>query len=440
MRHHLLLVMSLSGTTVVALYGLFYPVIKRYVPISWQKAILKFAIFIYLFPLPLFKEAIVSFIRDVFPVFAMNGLNIQESEILDLNYAINLLPGNIFFGSEVLLIGVFLCCMGAITFFIIAKQLKQYLAISKAYLSTAFSEEPPPALAKQLQQIKTDLKIRSRVRLVCSQFCKAPITIGVFFPTIIFPMDDAFNLEPVHYTYVLKHELLHIKSRDSLVRLLSLAVLALHWYNPVCYFLYRETRVVCEMNCDHEVVKDFDEILRQDYSNLILELATKDYMEKEKFALGLSNGDAKALKRRILEMKTSRKSKAIVSVAVVLAICLAGSLTAFAYEAPQTHRITDFDPNHSYLFSSDQEVENRATIPYNLFFIDNEGNIYPLEEIPNRIGCKHTRMIEGTLSDHCKNSNGGCVTIVKKAWRCADCGHIETGDIISETKYTVCPH
>lgn len=207
MHHHLLFVMSLSGSAVVALYALLYPIIKRYVSISWQKNILKFAIFFYLFPFPLFKEAVVSFIYDLLPALVINNLDVPEGGTLDLNYAINLQPGNIFWGPEVLLMGAFVCCMGTITFFIIAKKIWQYLATSRTYLSASFSEAPPLSLAEQFHQMKTEMKIKRNIRLVCSQFCKSPITIGVFAPTIILPSADVFQLKPLYYTYILKHEL-----------------------------------------------------------------------------------------------------------------------------------------------------------------------------------------------------------------------------------------
>ena len=439
MCHHPLLVMSLSGSVVVALYALLYPVIKRYVSISWQRVILKAAIFFFLFPLPLFKEAFVSFISDLFPVFAEKMADIQEVGLLDLNYAINLEPGNVFFGSEVLLVGIFICGMGIITSFAVIRQLKQYFALSQFYLSTAFSEAPSSCLMEQFKQTKEDLKINRKVRFVCSPLCKTPVTIGAFSPMIVFPTEDIFRLEPASYAYVMKHELLHIKNGDYLIKILSLLVLALHWYNPVCYFLYREICIVCEMNCDHEMIRESDEALRQIYSNLILDLATNNQFQNEKYVMGLVNGNLATFERRILEMKTNRRSKRIVSIAIIFAICLAGSLTAFAYEAPQTYKITEFDPTEEHMLSFSSSAEDVSPIPYNLFFTDKEGHVYPLDMTTPKLGCKH-KLVEGTLSDHQKKSNGSCVTIVRKAWRCSLCGYLEADEVISEMKYTVCPH
>ncbi len=439
MCHHPLLVMSLSGSAVVIMYALLYPAIKRYISISWQRAILKAAIFFYLFPLPLFKEAIVSFMYNSFPTLVEKDADIQTAEVLNLSYAVNLEPGNFFFGPEVVLISIFVCCMGIITSFIVIRRLKQYFALSRVYQLTVFSEEPSSVLVEQFEQIKEDLGIKRKVNFVRSQLCKTPITIGLFSPKIVLPTDDSFRLEPICYTYILKHELLHIKSRDSLVRILSLVVLALHWYNPICYFLYREICVVCEMNCDHEMIQGSDEEFRQTYSNLILELSTNNPSQKEKYAIGLVNGDVAAFERRLLEMKTSRKRSPLLLCVIILTLCLVGSVTAFAYEAPQQYKIEDFDSNNEYLFSSFSAIDQTVPLPSNIFFTDKEGNVFPLDMVTSKAGCNH-HLVEGTLSEHAKKNNGGCVVTVREAWRCSYCGYVETGDIISKTEYTICPH
>lgn len=437
MLRYPLFVMSLSGSVIVVLYGLFYLVIKRYTSISWQRAILKSAIFFYLFPLPLFKESIVSFVCNSIPILMPKAADLQEVWVLDSSYAINLSPGNIFFGSEVLFIGILICGMGAIAFFVIGRQLKQNLAISRTYRSSAFSEKPSASLIEQFERVKEELGIKRKVDFICSPFCRTPVTIGMFFSAIVFPTADTLCLDPICYTYILKHELLHIKSRDTLTKLLLLVVLALHWYNPICYFLYREASVVCEMNCDHEVVRDCDEAVRQRYCNLMLELATKNHTEKEGYAIGLVNSNAAAYKRRILEMKTNRRCKFLLSCVIMLTVCLVGSITAFAYEPPQKMDLQDFKYEAEYTFSF--PIEFIEPLQYDRFFIDEEGNIFPLGEENDIAICTHN-FVKGKLSEHIKNSDGSCVVTTTEAWRCSICGYIKNGDVISEFKSTVCPH
>lgn len=439
MHRNPLFIMSLSGSVVVALYVLLSPIIKRYLSISWQKTILNFAIFFYLFPLPLFKRSVIISVCNTFPNFAAKNAKMPQSGVLDMNYTINLQPGDVYFGSEVLLMGVFICCMIAMTSFIVARQLKRYFALSQTYRSTAFSENPSLCLLEQFGQLKEELQIKRKVNFVCSPFCKAPITIGVFSPIIVFPTVEASWLDPISDTYILKHELLHVKNRDFLVKALSLVVIALHWYNPICYFLFREIGIVCELDCDHGDVRDFDETLRQRYSNLILDLAERNYTEKERFTVGLISGDVMAFERRISEiMRTKRNSQFGLSAVIILAICLAGSMTAFAYEAPQIHSITNFNPDGEYQLSFSPQ-EGVWQPPYHSFFTDGGGNIYPIDTNTPAPGCEH-QLGEGTHTHHLENSSDGCTVTVEKAWKCSFCSYMKAGGTIKEITHTVCPH
>lgn len=434
-------VMTLSGSLVVVLYGLFYPVIKRRVSLAWQKNILIAAIFFYLFPLPLFMPILYSY----FPVIAPRiqvGENFHKGFLLDMSYAINLRPA-FYIGPDVLAVAALTCCMAMISLFILGKQIKQHLAVCRAYRSVAFSERPILPLREEFDRIKEELEIKRNVKLIFSPLCKTPLTIGVFFPTIVFPAKDGSYLEPSGYRYILKHELLHIKSGDTFTKLLLIIVLALHWYNPLCYFLYHEVSVVSEMICDREVIKSGDEAVRQEYSRLILELAIKNPSKKEKFAIGFVKPNAADYERRILEMKAGRNGKLLLSCAMVFAVCLFGFITAFAYRPPimmgRMIGLTGFDPNVESISEFSTPSSETDLLPNDYFFEDEKGNIVPLNREAGDAACDH-QLVKGTTSIHIKISDGSSLITTENALRCSVCGYIEHLDIFSRMTYFNCPH
>lgn len=77
---------------------------------------------------------------------------------------------------------------------------------------------------------------------------------------------------------------------------------------------------------------------RRKYSDLILTLATQnEYAGKGKFFAGIVDSRSKKVyKRRILEMKRHKKHKAVLSVIMTVMICMAGVVTTFAYDSPNT--------------------------------------------------------------------------------------------------------
>lgn len=71
-------------------------------------------------------------------------------------------------------------------------------------------------------------------------FC-GPCTVGFFRQRIIIP--ESFVENP-DFLMVYQHEYRHLRNHDNLMKLLCLAVLCLHWMNPMAYvllYLYRFT-------------------------------------------------------------------------------------------------------------------------------------------------------------------------------------------------------
>lgn len=99
----------------------------------------------------------------------------------------------------------------------------------------------------------------------------SPMTVGVFKPTILFPEESYSNQD---FYFILKHELIHIQRRDSLMKLVRLIVLALNWYNPFCYVLSRHLDQWCETSCDELVINNSTRADCINYSKLLLKYTT----------------------------------------------------------------------------------------------------------------------------------------------------------------------
>ena len=425
--------MSLSGSVVFLLSKLIYPIARRYFPYSWRKNILCLALFFYLVPLSLLRAFVLSQLNINLP-FRYDNVRI------DLTYTINMQNDQFFLGSGVVAAYIVLLCMAMIAIVVIINQFKKYGTIYRTYFMRTFHETPPPQLESMLRQTKEELRIKKPVKLICSKLCDAPMTIGVFKPAVVFPSAGNLNLKSDDIKFVLKHELLHIKNRDLLLKFLALFALAVHWYNPVCHLLYYELCVVSEINCDHSVLKGANDTQRQRYCHLILDLATAGGGRVERFAIGLVKNDAATFERRILEMKkTSKKTKPMLSCIMMLLIFVMGTITAFAYEAPLKHVSDEINWESECVFSVSDGLEDVEQLASDYFFTDQEGHVTCLQNIPPKVLCKHY-YVEGTTTYHEINSNGGCTVIVKSANRCKFCGNLLVGVVISKTEYTVCPH
>lgn len=413
------------------LYGLMYPIARRYFPQPWRKNVLCLSLFFYLIPVPLLKEMILSRLNVDLPF-------LRENVRIDLNFTINFQNDQFHLGPGIVITLIAASCMAIIAFVVIIKQLKKYFEIYNVFLLSDLHETPSPELENIFQRTKDELRIKKPVKLICSQLCDSPMTIGVFKSTILFPTSDKLNLGENDNKYILKHELIHIKNKDLLLKFLSLAALAIHWYNPICYLLYFELRNICEIKCDYDIIKGTDDTQRQRYSHLIINLACAGGGKQDTLAVGLVNSNAALPERRILEMKNARKTtRPVLSFIALVLICVVGAITAFAYREPVEYVSDDLKWEGEYAFSITNESVGQ--LQYDYSFTDNEGNVTHLHQVPSKIFCKHS-YVDGYVKIHVKNNNGGCTFTVKNAQKCKFCDRIIEGDLVSETKYTVCPH
>nr|WP_273702536.1 M56 family metallopeptidase [Tepidanaerobacter syntrophicus] len=112
-----------------------------------------------------------------------------------------------------------------------------------------------------------------------------PFVLGLMRPRIYIPT----GLEQKELDYILKHEQIHIKRRDYVIKPIAFLTVVLHWFNPivwVCYFLMSKDM---EMSCDEEVIRQSKEDIRVSYSRSLLSLSMKQSGLLAPLAFGESN-------------------------------------------------------------------------------------------------------------------------------------------------------
>ena len=86
--------------------------------------------------------------------------------------------------------------------------------------------------------------------------------MGIFRPVIYLPS----NLTEMERECVLRHERIHIRRRDYLVKLLGLLMVIVHWFNPIAHIAFRLLCKDMEMSCDEAVVSELGEGGKRQYS------------------------------------------------------------------------------------------------------------------------------------------------------------------------------
>ncbi len=440
MFHNLLLVMSLSGSAVLVVYLLVSLVAHKYVFLKWQYRILKIAVVFYLFPFSKCKYLVTGMLHRCFPCFQeQNGFLPGR---ISTEYAVIVDHGVIHLSTKLKFMWIIISLAVIISFIFVIKQGFLYWKMKKTYF-TGDGGKGTESLewAQLLAESKRELKMKRNVKFVCSVYCRAPMTSGILNPLIVFPIWNKKTADRELYGYMAKHELVHIMHRDLLVKFLGVLVIAVHWFNPFSYVLFRELTNISEMYCDEAVMDGKDEAARRKYGELILGLAQdKNYLEKGRFLAGLADSrNKKVYRRRILELKVIRKHGLMLSLLLAGLAGAAGGITAFAYDEPKT--ISIYDEHQAGEDVRFTEQMGDAEKAYDFSFVDSEGNVYDLNDCNLNLEalCFHNYVTD-TLMDHEKDNSGGCKIYKYKGSMCSYCGNVRYGDLISIESFPVCPH
>ena len=430
--------MSLSGSIVMVLYLTLYPLARRYFPLVWRYRVLKIAMFFYLVPVVECKYYVFNILRMMFP---KSWNKIYTTPNFDISYSAVIGDGFVKLSPSIYRMISILCICGIISSLIFSRIIIQNRKIKKLY-EVGCEKFAGSELQEVFLEMRKELKIKRKVKFVCSEYCRSPVTSGVFFPIVWFPDDREKEVDKKAFRYMVKHELLHIKRNDIFVKYLGLLVMAIHWFNPFSYFLYHELSSIGEMYCDHGVLEGQGEAEHKEYGELLLQAAVrKTPNNRYSLFVGMADkGYQKAMKRRIMEMKTNSKNKIFFSAVVMMFICILGILTAFTYEPPYRINVIHGDSSAEYNLEEEDTIE---PIFYNQYFVDENGIIYEITDLDSLgyLECVHNYINSDTIYiNHIKNNTEGCTTTKYEIQKCSFCASVMVGDKISTLTYEECPH
>lgn len=121
------------------------------------------------------------------------------------------------------------------------------------------------------------------------------VLVGFFKPTIILPGNDFDENE---LELIFRHELVHYRRRDLLVKFLSMVVVSVHWFNPAVYVLSASMQADLEASCDEAVLAQTGVLVKFSYAELIIAMIGT----KKQFASPISTcfyGSKRSVKKRM---------------------------------------------------------------------------------------------------------------------------------------------
>lgn len=143
--------------------------------------------------------------------------------------------------------------------------IRSYLVFNRfisRYGRDVTAEEPYSSL---LKRVCDNRKNNFRVLLVSS--LDTPRQSGCFHPCILIPEKLTLSEEDLYYTIC--HEAAHYRHHDFLIKLGINILVALYWWNPLCYILREQADIILEMRVDDKLVKNDLSVRREYLATLI---------------------------------------------------------------------------------------------------------------------------------------------------------------------------
>ena len=201
------------------------------------------------------------------------------------------------------------------------------------------------AVLQPLLRCKHELHIRHAVLVMEFSGTSSPMILGFLKPVLILP-EEYYSREEIFF--ILRHELVHVRRKDTWFKLLFMLAAAVHWFNPIVWMMQKEAAVDMELACDERVVRGADFETRKAYTETLLSTLHKGYAKNTLLTTGFYGGK-KIMKKRfqgILSKAGKKNGLYMLACAVILAIS-AGTLAGCSVVKSREESAAEADDGRS---------------------------------------------------------------------------------------------
>ena len=162
---------------------------------------------------------------------------------------------------------------------------------------------------------------KRKINIMQSDKITTPVAVGLLRPRIILPksmdMDDKELLR-----YVFAHEYIHIRRLDMVWKMVLVAALCVHWFNPMVWVMFVLASRDLELACDAMVLRRFGTEKRSVYAYSIISIAE----QRKKLSLLYSSFSKNKTEERITSIMKYKKTS-ILGV-IISALLVTGMMAA----------------------------------------------------------------------------------------------------------------
>lgn len=234
-----------------------------------------------------------------------------------------------------------------------------------------------------LAKWKAENRIKRNIDIRQSSHISAPLTYGIFKPVILLPKE--IDWDNTQFTYILAHELVHIKRFDVAIKLILTIVVCVHWFNPLVWVMYILSNRDIELSCDETVVCSFGNTTKSVYAMTLIS------MEEQKSRLFpfVNSFSKNAFEERITAIMKMKKISMVSMVLAVILVVTTGTVFATSPKAILSNEV-----------NKDKTTINGQTIVYDsvqLKYYD-DGSPYLHDNLTNNTDKTITNIVRCMLA------------------------------------------
>ncbi|MDE5696341.1 MAG: SH3 domain-containing protein [Lachnospiraceae bacterium] len=456
--------MMLCGSVCTLLYLFCNRILPYELPLRWRRGWIRINIIFYLLPVPWFAAETKELVRWT---LEKAGMTFGQNEFVDVYDATSVWKSFLVLNEEGRVIYItgyreilpVILIVLAVWIALPVGWVALYMRTSSQYRRSMVLFDADQYLKRDSQQRDAghcleNCRTKRKIVIGVSPCVASPVAVGLFKPVILLPVD--YREYENAMEEVILHEWNHVSCRDIVERFFAFVLVVVHFFNPLTYFLFRESIAVSEMLSDEAAVSGRTKQQKANYIRCILEASQKAGSSK---TITTSLGISKSLMRKRMEQIMGRNKKKIWKksvVAAVVSVCaLASSIPALAYRKPHEYvqsGADDWNDRDFLVFAQDGEENPMEGVHIDFSQGDTVfvgGDSYDYEVINSGIQqgqqeqkqsvCAHS-YVTGTIAEHERNADGSCTVVTYEAQQCAKCGNTVRGDEVSSFTYKSCPH
>lgn len=219
--------------------------------------------------------------------------------------------------------------------------LVRFVALARLQRALNRTREPVDVrLVAAAQNEASAFGLKRAPEVVVTSLVETPALCGLTRPRLLFPSGFQEKVSAGELQWVVRHELGHLRRRDTWAQAWMQAACAVHWFNPLVWLAARLARQDCELACDEFVLRRHagGAEARISYGQTLLKvLGSAQRAPRLPAAVGIVEGRRQLMKRiaLIADHRPSSLLRTLTGVALLTgAVCLGATQAAPVPAAP----------------------------------------------------------------------------------------------------------